>query len=106
MCSAISAVSAVSAISATRCSSCATTVGMTSIWTREELLEQIALYKNALKACATGQSYTIGSRSLTRQDIAELRYHLNWLQDELAALDGQRGPVFVQGIVPRRGWWR
>lgn len=78
---------------------------MTSIWTREELLEQIALYKKALKACATGQSYTIGSRSLTRQDIAELRDHLNWLTEELAALDGQRGPVFVRGIVPRRGWW-
>ena len=78
---------------------------MTSIWTREELLEQIELYKKALKACATGQSYTIGSRSLTRQDIAELRDHLEWLQGELAVLDNQHGPKLVRGVVKRRGWW-
>ena len=42
-------------------------VGMAiSIWTREELTEQIRLYKAALKACASGASYTIGTRSLTR----------------------------------------
>ncbi len=58
---------------------------MTSIWTRQELLEEIDLYKRALKACASGSSYTIGSRSLTRQNLQEIRAHLDYLAGELAA---------------------
>ncbi|MDR2077145.1 MAG: DUF6148 family protein [Desulfovibrio sp.] len=71
----------------------------TSIWTRAELLEQVALYKKALLKCASGSSYTIGSRSLTRQDLPEIRSHLSWLASELAALEGRRGPLLVQGRV-------
>lgn len=71
-----------------------------SIWTRAELDEQIALYKRALKACATGASYTIGSRSLTRQDLPRIRDHLAYLAGELAALERGRGPVIVQARVP------
>ena len=79
---------------------------MTSIWTREELLEDIALYKRAIRACASGSSYTIGTRSLTRQDLAELRRHLDYLTFELAALEGRRGPVLVEGRIYRgpSGW--
>ncbi|WP_165071021.1 hypothetical protein [Desulfovibrio sp. ZJ200] len=71
-----------------------------SIWTRAELDEQITLYKRALKACASGASYTIGSRSLTRQDLPRIREHLAYLAGELAALDHGRGPVLVQARVP------
>ncbi len=76
---------------------------MTSIWTRQELLEEIDLYKRALKACASGSSYTIGSRSLTRQNLQEIRDQLDYLAGELAALDGRRGPVLVQGRIYRAG---
>lgn len=76
---------------------------MTSIWTRQELLEQIALYKKALKACATGSSYTIGNHSLTRQDLEDIRSHLDYLAGELAALENGRGPVIVQTRIPRGG---
>lgn len=72
-----------------------------SIWTRAELDEQIALYKRALKACATGASYTIGSRQLTRQDMAHIRAHLEYLAGELAALDHGRGPIIVEARIPR-----
>lgn len=75
----------------------------TSIWTRTELDEQIALYKEALKKCASGASYSIGSRSLTRQDLPRIREHLAYLAGELAALQGGRGPVIVQARVPRHG---
>ncbi len=74
-----------------------------SIWTRQELIEQIALYKEALKACASGASYTIGSRSLTRQDIQDIRDHLDYLAGELSALQNGRGPVIVQARIPRYG---
>ncbi|MFG6375443.1 MAG: hypothetical protein K1W05_05865, partial [Desulfovibrio sp.] len=66
---------------------------MTSIWTEQELREEIDLYKRAIKACASGSSYTIGSRSLTRQNLKELREHLDYLAGELAAVGGRRGPV-------------
>lgn len=79
-------------------------VGMAiSIWTREELTEQIRLYKAALKACASGASYTIGTRSLTRQDMARIREHLDYLAGELAALERGRGPIIVQARIPRGG---
>ena len=79
---------------------------MTSIWTRQELLEEIDIYKKAIKACASGSSYTIGSRSLTRQNLAELRDHLDYLPGELAALERGCGPVIVQGRIRRgpSGW--
>jgi hypothetical protein len=72
---------------------------LNAIWTREELLEQIALYKRALLKCASGSSYTIGTRSLTRQDLPDIRAHLSWLANELAALSGRRGPLIVQGRI-------
>lgn len=75
----------------------------TSIWTRKELDEQIVLYKEALKKCASGASYTIGSRSLTRQDLPGIRDHLAYLAGELAALERGRGPVIVQARIPHHG---
>lgn len=72
----------------------------TSIWTRAELDEQIRIYKEALKKCASGASYSIGSRSLTRQDLPSIREHLAYLSGELAALEGRRGPVIVEGRLP------
>lgn len=74
-----------------------------SIWTREELTEQIRIYKAALKACASGASYTIGTRSLTRQDMAAIRDHLDYLAGELAALERGNGPIIVEARIPRRG---
>lgn len=73
------------------------------IWTREELLEQIADWKEALKKCAAGQHYKIGTRELTRYDLADIRKMLDYFTDELAALEHGRGPVIVQGRL-RRCW--
>ena len=72
-----------------------------SIWTRAELTELIALWKAAYKAAATGKSYTIEGRSLTRQDLPEIQKQLAYLESEIAALDGKRGPFFVQARVRR-----
>lgn len=66
-----------------------------SIWSREELLEAIAAYKAALLAVATGKSYRIGSRELTRLDLADIRSTLASLKKELEAIDGTAGPHFV-----------
>ncbi|MDL2279083.1 hypothetical protein LJC15_00265 [Desulfovibrio sp. OttesenSCG-928-G11] len=75
---------------------------MTSVWTREELRQQIADTKAAISAALSAQSYGIENRNLTRQKLETLREHLSWLQNELSALDGSgRGPVFVTAR-PRR----
>lgn len=58
------------------------------------------MYKDALKKCASGESYTIGSRSLKRQDLPAIREHLAYLQGELSALAGTRGPVIVEARLP------
>ena len=74
----------------------------TKKWTKEELLEQILLWKEALKRCSMGQSYKIGTRELTRYDLAEIRKMLDYLGGELSALENGRGPVLVQGRRIRR----
>ena len=72
-----------------------------SIWSREELLSLLADWKAAYKAASTGKSYSIGTRTLTRYDLAEIRGQIDYLEKELDALDGRRGPVFVQARLRR-----
>lgn len=58
-----------------------------SIWTREELLTLIAKWKAAYLAVASGKSYTIDNRTLTRQDASVIRAQLEALSRELDSLD-------------------
>ncbi len=78
-------------------------MAMPPLWSRSELLELIADWKQAYKACSTGKAYTIAGRSLTRYDLPEIRAQLDYLQKELAALDGRRRPFFVQARF-KRNW--
>lgn len=66
-----------------------------SLFTREELLAQAAEYKKALTAVAHSKSYSMGNRTLTRQDLSEIRKQLRWIEDELRSLEGKRGPVIA-----------
>lgn len=76
------------------------------IWTREELTAQIKVCKDELKKCLSAQSYTIGTRSLQRQKISDLKAALSFYTGELEALErGGHGPVRVQCRFPR-GWHR
>ena len=72
-----------------------------SAWTREELLSLLVDWKAAYKAASTGKSYTIGSRTLTRYDLAEIRDQIDWISSELAALSGGRVPVRVAARIVR-----
>ena len=60
-----------------------------SIWTREELLQLISSWKAAYKAASSGQSYTIDGRTLTRQNVSEIRAQLSYLERQLDALSGK-----------------
>ena len=75
---------------------------MSSIWSREELLALLADWKVAYKAASTGKSYMIQGRTLTRYELPEIRKQLAYLENELAALDGKRGPVFVRAQFRRQ----
>ncbi|MDL2275156.1 DUF6148 family protein [Desulfosarcina sp. OttesenSCG-928-G10] len=66
-----------------------------SIWTRDELLSLRSLWKAAYQAAATGKSYTIEGRTLTRQDLDDIRAQLDFVQEELDRLDGRGGPHIV-----------
>ncbi|MCB2188825.1 MAG: hypothetical protein KQJ78_20590 [Deltaproteobacteria bacterium] len=72
-----------------------------AIFTAAEIAEQKTAYKAALAACSQGRAYSVGSRSLTRHDLPEIRATLEWLDQQEQALAGQAGPHFVTGR-PRR----
>lgn len=51
-------------------------------------------------AVSTGQSYSIGSRQLTRANLTEIRKQISFWRNEIAALSG-RGRIKAQRFVPR-----
>ena len=58
-----------------------------SLFTRTELQTALADWKKAYLAVSSGKSYSIGSRSLTRQDVATIREQISWLSAQLDELD-------------------
>lgn len=57
-----------------------------AIFSLAELDEMLADWKQALRSCSSGQSYTIGTRSLSRADLPEIRETLKWLYSERTAM--------------------
>jgi hypothetical protein len=56
-----------------------------------ERKQELADVNTAIRKILLAQSYTIGSRSLTRANLAELRGWKKELEDEIAALSGGSG---------------
>ena len=67
-----------------------------AIYTLEEIESELLLWKKALRACATGKSYTIDGSTLTRQDLDQIRTHISWLMAEKAKLERRSSAVFVR----------
>jgi hypothetical protein len=61
---------------------------------------QLALWLAADAAVATGQAYTIGSRSLTRADAREITAKLEYWEGKVNKLSGGRsgGPRVRYGV--------
>ncbi|WP_300786837.1 hypothetical protein [uncultured Desulfovibrio sp.] len=72
-----------------------------SLWTRDELLALLADWKAAYRAASHGKSYTIAGRTLTRQDIGDIRDQLDYLQRQLDSLTRGAGPVRVRAVRER-----
>lgn len=70
-------------------------------FTVEEAREYLQLWLDAEKAVATGQSYKIGSRSLTRANLTDIAERIKFWRNELAkAQSGRVGARVLRG-VPR-----
>lgn len=66
--------------------------------------ERLALYMDAEAVVLTGQSYTIGGRSLTRANLADIRKGVDYWADKLAEAEkaeatGRNG-IFMRRAVP------
>lgn len=54
--------------------------------TLAEAEQQLADWEAALAAAQRGKSYTIEGRSLTRQDLGDIRETIDWLEAKVARL--------------------
>lgn len=72
--------------------------------TRSEIIERLALYKEAETAVLRSQSYTIGSITYRRADLAAILGEIRRLEAQLAALDSaQVGGPFQHAHAVFRG---
>lgn len=71
-------------------------------WTLQEARNMLNMWIEAEKAVATSQSYSIGSRSLTRANLAEIRKSIEYWRNEVAALEkGNSNGRRVVRVIPR-----
>lgn len=71
-------------------------------WTLDEAKEYLAMWIKAEQAVATGQSYKIGSRSLTRASLSEIASRIRYWQSEVERIQSGRPPgMRVMRAVPR-----
>jgi hypothetical protein len=71
--------------------------------TLSEAKEMLNLWINAEKAVSTGQSYSIGGRSLTRVDLKEIREAQQYWEGEIYKLENNiksRGARVLR-VIPR-----
>jgi hypothetical protein len=65
-------------------------------YTLEEARAELELWKEAKRAAATGKAYTIGTKQLTRYDLAEINKEIDRYTEIVDALAGGRtSPVKV-----------
>lgn len=69
--------------------------------TLDEAKEMYRLWLDAEKAVTTGQSYKIGTRSLTRVNVSEIREQQNYWLNKIAELESGRSGIRVLRAVPR-----
>lgn len=70
--------------------------------TLEEAQEHLKIWLDAEKAVATGQSYKIGTRSLTRANLSDIADRIKYWRNEVARLEsGASGGSRILRAVPR-----
>lgn len=73
-----------------------------SSWTLEEAKTQLSMWLEAEAAVATGQAYKIGSRQVTRANLADIVQRIKFWRGEVTRLESGRGAgARVMRVVPR-----
>ena len=67
----------------------------------EEARSTLKMWIDAERAVATGQSYKIGTRSLTRANLADIRESIQFWRREIDRLEAKRIGARVFRGVPR-----
>ena len=71
-------------------------------YTLEQAKAELELWKEAKRAAATGKSYTLGSKQLTRYSLAEINREIDRFAEIVDALtSGRTSPVKVYARQPR-----
>lgn len=72
-------------------------------YTLSEAAKELELWKEAKRAAATGKSYQMGSRMLTRYSLVEINREIDNFVDIVDVLAGDSGgsPVFVRARMRR-----
>lgn len=70
------------------------------IFTKEQCQRHLDMWLAAEEKVATGQSYTIGNRTLTRVNASEIAKNIELWAERLERVSGKTGPRFVQ-FIPR-----
>lgn len=69
--------------------------------TIDEARENLEMWLEAEKAVATGQSYKIGTRSLTRANLSDIAARIKYWRNELEQLESGTRGMRVMRAVPR-----
>lgn len=72
--------------------------------TLERAKQHLQAWLDAELACSTGQSYSIGSRSLTRANLSEIRQQINYWDNKVKELEilAQKGRIKrTKRFIPR-----
>lgn len=72
-----------------------------SAWTLETAQKHLAAWLDAELAVTTGQEYRIGTRSVSRANLAEIRQQVLFWRREVENLSSKRGPRRVMRVIPR-----
>lgn len=72
---------------------------MRARFTKEQAKQHLDAWVAAELALSTGQSYTIGKRSLTRVNLAEVMRQIKYWQHQLDLAEG-RGTRKTKRIIP------
>lgn len=72
-----------------------------SVYTLEQAQAKLLAYSEAEEKVLTGQSYTLGGRSLTRANLAEIRAGMTLWEGRVSRLEstGRMGPT-MRSVIP------
>lgn len=72
------------------------------MWTLQEARQYLQIWIDASLAVATGQSYKIGRRELTRANLSEIKKQIDFWRSEVARLEsGRSAGMKILRPIPR-----